>query len=151
AHALACAVERRRLKDPPPEENWQRRRWWLLRLLPLLICAGSFGTDLSRGQVDVLMLAAIAWGIYLAARSRDFLAGGCFAFAAAIKLFPVLLLFYPAWRLRWRMAAGAATGLFLTLIALPAITLGPKQTVVLYQKLNEVLTKPAFGQGTDTT
>src|ERR1700734_3301241 len=68
AHALACALERRCLKTPPPEGQVERRRWWLLRLLPLLVCASSLGTELSRGQMDVLMLTAIALGLYLATK-----------------------------------------------------------------------------------
>src|SRR5712672_180785 len=75
AHALACALEGCCLRDPPPLERRLRRRWWALRGLPLLVCAGSLGTDLSRGQMDVLMLAAMAFGLYVAAARRDFQAG----------------------------------------------------------------------------
>ena len=151
AHALACVLEGARLKSPPPAEARERRRWWWLRTLPLLICAGSLGTDLSRGQVDVLMLAAIAAGLYLISARREFSAGLCLAFPATVKLFPPFLLLYPFWRRRWAMSAGIIGGLILALAVLPAAALGPRRTVELYQNWFDVLAKPALGHGTDTS
>jgi hypothetical protein len=144
-------LEGRGLKIPPPEGQAERRRWWLLRLLPLLVCASSLGTDLSRGQVDVLMLAAIALGLYLATKGGDFKAGLCLAFAGAIKLFPFTLLLYPVWRRQWRMFVGATTGLLVALAILPAVALGPRRTVDLYRVWVTVLATPALGHGTDTS
>ena len=151
AHALACALEGSRLRDPPPVEPNRRRRWWALRTLPMLVCIGSIGTDLSRGQVDVVMLAAIALALYLAVRGRGFGSGVCLAFPAAVKLFPGLLLLYPVWRRKWRMVAGVAAGLFLALVLIPAVALGPNRTVSLYRVWVQVLLKPGLGQGADTS
>lgn len=149
AHALSCALEGRDLGSPPPEESATRRRWWWRRLLPLAVLAGSLGTDLSRGQADILMLTAIVLGIFLATNSKKFSAGLCFAIPATIKLFPPFLLAYPFLRRQWRMAFGVVIGLFILLIALPLVTLGPKRTKELYQCWFEVLAKPALGHGTD--
>ncbi len=124
AHALACALEGTGLREPPPVGKAGRGRWWALRLLPLLVCAGSVGTELSRGQVDVLMLVVIALGLYLAAAGREFKSGLCFSFPATIKLFPPLLLLYPVWRRRWRMTAGMVAGLAAALVILPAVGAG---------------------------
>jgi hypothetical protein len=151
AHALACALERHSLTDPPPAGPRERRRWWWLRILPLLVCAGSLGTDLSRGQVDVLMLAAIAYGIYLAATGWDLKAGFWLSLPATVKLFPVLLIIYPIWRRRWRMIAGVVAGLVLALAVLPVVALGPARTSELYRVWFQVLAKPALGQGADTS
>ena len=151
AHALACVLEGSGFKSPPPEENLERRRWWALRLLPLLVCGGSLGTELSRGQVDVLMLVTIASGIYLAANKHDFKAGLWLSFPAAVKLYPPFLLIYPFWRLQWRMATGVMAGLFLFLLIIPMAVLGPKQTIESYRTWVQVLAKPALGQGTDTS
>ena len=151
AHALACALEGRSLTDSLPSEAGPRGRWWALRTLPLLICAGSVGTELSRGQVDVVMLAAIALALYLAARGTKLKAGICLSIPAALKLFPPLILLYPVWRRSWRMAAGALTGLVLALAVIPAAALGPERTIELYRHWTEVLARPALGQGTDTS
>ncbi len=151
AHALACALEGSDLRSPPPMENVLRSYWWKLRLLPLLVCAGSLGRDISRGQVDVLMLAAIALGIYLAANRRNFKAGLCLAFPATVKLCPPFLLIYPFWRRQWRLAASVAAGLVFFLLIVPVITLGPQRTVELYQTWIQVLAEPALGHGGDTS
>jgi Glycosyltransferase family 87 len=151
AHALACALEGRRLKSPPPESKAERSRWWKLRLLPLLVCVGLFGTDLSRGQVDSLMLLAISLGLYLAASGCNFKAGLFLAFPAAIKLIPPFLLVYPFWRRQWRLAAGVVAGLVAFYLLLPGITMGPARTIELYQTWVQVLAKPALGHGTDNS
>jgi hypothetical protein len=151
AQALASALEGSALKSPPPEEKVKRRRWWMLRLLPLLVCAGSLGAEFSRGQVGVLMLLAITFGIYLAVNKRDFKAGLCLAFPAAVKLFPPFLLIYPFWRRQWRMAAGVMAGLILFLVIIPGIALGPNRTIELYHVWLQVLAEPALGHGSDTS
>jgi hypothetical protein len=104
---------------------------------------------LSRGQVDVLTLAAISLGLYLATTGREFNAGICLSFPATVKLFPPFLLLYPIWRRRWQMTAGVVAGLVLALAILPAVALGPRRTVELYRLWAQVLAKPALGQGTD--
>jgi len=151
AHALGCALEGKNLRSPPPEESAARRRWWWRRLLPLAVLAGSLGTDLSRGQADIVMLTVIAAGIFLAASNKKFRAGLCFALPATIKLFPPFLLVYPFLRQQWRMVFGVSAGLFILLAALPVATLGPQRTQELYQCWFEVLAKPALGHGTDTS
>jgi len=113
------------------------------------VCAGSLGTDLSRGQVDIAMLAIIACALYLAARGREWVSGLCLAIPAAVKLFPPFLLLYPFWRRRWRMAAGVVLSLALGLAVVPAAVFGPRHAVEVYQTWFEVLAKPALGTGSD--
>lgn len=151
AHAIGCALEGKILRSPPPEDSAQRKTWWLRRLLPLAVLAGSLGTDLSRGQADILMLTAIAAGIYFLTAQKSFRAGLCLALPATIKLFPPFLLAYPFLRRQWRAGFGVIAGLFILLIALPVATLGPQRTQELYQCWFEVLAKPALGHGTDTS
>jgi hypothetical protein len=150
AHALACALEGNKLTTPPPEDD-DRGRWWRRSLLPLAVCAGSLLTDLSRGQVDILMLTSVSLGLYLVTVRRNVSAGACFAFPATVKMFPPLLLLYPLMRRQWRVAAGIAAGLIILLGILPLVTLGPARTGELYHSWIEVLAKPALGQGTDTS
>ncbi len=151
AHTLGSLLEGSPLLEGPPAEPGARRRWWTMRLMPLVACIGSVGTEFSRGQVDVVMLAAVSFGLYLAARSKRFLAGLCLSFPAVLKMFPPFLLLYPLWRRQWRMAAGIGAGLVLALGAIPALALGPSRTMELYRTWTEVLAKPALGKGTDTS
>ncbi|HEY3855024.1 MAG TPA: glycosyltransferase family 87 protein [Verrucomicrobiae bacterium] len=149
AHALACALEGNSLKEPPHVDAAERRRWWILRAIPLVVIAGSLGTDLSRGQTDILMLAAMSFGLYLTAIGQAFKAGLWLSGPAVVKLFPALLLIYPLWRRQWRMAAGAGTGLVLMLVALPVLTMGPSRSAALYKDWVQILVKPALGKGSD--
>lgn len=150
-HLAACSVEGRSWRSPPPGENAARRRWWGLRLLPLLVCAGSIGTELSRGQAGVPMLLAIACGLYFAARGRSLLSGLALSIPAAIKIFPALLLVHPLWRRQWRMLAGMAAGFLFTLVLLPVAVMGMERTVSIYRSWWEVLAKPAMGAGSDAS
>lgn len=151
AHAIGCALEGKFLRTPPPADARQRKSWWSRRLWPLAVLAASLGTDLSRGQADIVMLTAIAGGIYFTAAQKKFRAGLLLAVPAAIKLFPPFLLAYPFLRRQWRMGLGVVIGLFILLIALPVTTLGVQRTKELYQSWIEVLAKPALGQGKDTS
>lgn len=151
AHAIGCILEQTKVSSGPTVAGFPRRRWWALRWLPLAACAGSIGTDWSRGQVDVLMLAAIALGLYFAVSRFEVTSGVLLAFPATVKLFPPLLLLYPLWRGRWRMAIGILAGLLFFLAVLPAVTLGPARTRELYGAWSQVLAKPALGVGTDTS
>ena len=148
-HALACALEGRALRQPPPMDEEARVRWWELRLLPLLVCAGSLVTDLSRGQVDIAMLAIIAAALYFATRERELVFGFCLAIPAAVKLFPPFLLLYPFYRRRWPLAAGVLLGLTFGLVIVPAAVFGPRRAIQLYETWSEVLAKPALGIGGD--
>jgi alpha-1,2-mannosyltransferase len=66
----------------------------------------------------VLLALVVAAGFDLG-RGRDVRAGVWLGFAAALKMFPALLLVYAAYRRRWRTAAvGAALTLALTVCAL---------------------------------
>jgi len=151
SHALACALEGVSLGAPLPTEPQSRQKWWMRRVIPIIVCIGSIGTDLSRGQVDILMLAAVAFSIYLATRGREFGSGLWFSIPTTIKLFPTLIFMYPVWRGKWRMLAGVAAGLFLMLALLPAVALGPKRSLELYRTWIEVLAKPGLGTGSDTS
>ncbi len=151
AQALACALDGCRWNEPPPSEKGQRRRWWTLRVIPMLICITSIGTDLSRGQVDLVMLAALSLAIYFASRGRNVLAGIFLSVPASMKVFPTVILFYPAWRRHWRMILGVALGLTLLLVIIPVIAFGPKGTIDAYQTYVDVLIKPGLGTGQDAS
>jgi hypothetical protein len=151
AHLLACTLERTSWRAPPPGDSHQRQQWWWLRLAPLLLCIVSVGTDLSRGQVDLLMLFTLSVALYQVGRRRDWVAGVFASVPAAIKLFPPFYLFLPLWLRRWRLVGGILLGLLLALVLVPAAALGPARTVDAYRTWLDVLARPSLGSGHDTS
>ena len=94
-------------------------RWRVPLALAVLLFFGPAYHTLFDGQVNGLVflsLAAAFWGL---ARGRDLPAGAGIAFAAALKLTPVALLAYLAWRRRWRALCVAVA----ILAVLAALTL----------------------------
>jgi hypothetical protein len=148
-HALACPLEGRRFRDGPPPAPGPRRRWWARRWVPAVVCLGPLLTVLMRGQIEMVMLAALSLSLYLASRKREWGAGVCLALPAAIKLFPALWFLYPVWRGRWRLVGGTAAGLMLALAVVPVLALGPARTASVYRSWITLVVLPLFDSGTD--
>lgn len=70
------------------------------------------------GQYYILLLAILAAGCWAAQRSRNRLAGALVGFAAALKIFPILLLFYFLRKKDWK----AIVWCFLTVAACVGIS-----------------------------
>jgi hypothetical protein len=150
-NALASALEKASA-DPQVRSipRW-RRRWWLLRTLPILTCLPPIGHTLMRGQANILLLALICGLIAASMRGRNLVAGLCLAGAICLKIFPAFLLLVPLWRRDWRCLGGCALGLFVGLVLIPFVALGPRMFVTEYRELAKVLVGPALGMGEDKT
>jgi hypothetical protein len=127
------------------------RRWWLLRLLPVLACLPPIGHTLMRGQANFILLLCICGLIAGLLQQRRLTAGAYLAGAICLKIFPAYLLLVPLWRRDLRCVAGCAGGLFVGLILIPVLVLGPQRTVSEYCQLAVVLVEPALGVGEDKT
>ena len=100
------------------------RRWWYARMVPIYVCIGGIGYTVSRGQVNVLLLALIA-GMYAAAIQRRPIATGAWlAGAIALKVIPGFLILFPLVRREWRAAFGLALGSIVLLFILPVSVWG---------------------------
>jgi hypothetical protein len=103
-----------------------------------------------RGQVNFLILLAVAGMLAAWLGERKFKAGVWLAGAVAIKVFPVFLFVIPLWRRDWRMLAGGAVGSALLLGAVPLTVLGLDRTVESYRQLvGRVLMPGLTHHGTD--
>jgi len=143
-HILASALER---SSPDQAVRTQPRgcwRWWALRVLPVLACLAPIGHTLMRGQANVFLLLLLCGAMAAVIHNRRGLAGACLAGTACLKIFPAYLLLYPLWRRDWRAAGGWALGLFVGLLLIPAVVLGPMRTAACYQRLAVVLIGPAL-------
>jgi hypothetical protein len=148
-HVLASALEK---IAPDPSVRFQPvgcRRWWALRLLPMLACVPPIGSDLVRGQVNLLLLALICGMMAGLLRGRPWRAGLCLAGAICLKVFPAFLLIYPLWRRDLRCLGGCAIGLVLGLVLIPAAVFGPARAWTHYRTFISVTLAPGMGDHTD--
>jgi hypothetical protein len=96
------------------------RTWRLPLALATLAVFGPAYHTLYDGQINGLVFLALAVGFWGLARGRDVPAGAGVAVAAVLKLTPVALIVYFAWRRRWRaLFAALATVVLITLVSLP--------------------------------
>jgi alpha-1,2-mannosyltransferase len=150
-HVLASAFEQASANPLVRSLPVGRRRWWLLRTLPVIACLPPIGHTLMRGQANLLLLALICGLIAGLMRGRNLLAGLCLAGAICLKIFPGFLLLVPLWRRDGRCLIGCAAGLFVGLILIPLVALGPRSFVSEYRQLLVVLVGPALRLGDDKT
>jgi alpha-1,2-mannosyltransferase len=118
---------------------------------PLLISADPILGTLTRGQLGILMFACSVGALSLHRRKQSFAAGFIVAFATVIKMYTGLLGIYFLVRRDWRAVWGAVTGAFLCGMAVPALALGPRQTLVAWREWIDAVIAPFFRSGgTDT-
>jgi hypothetical protein len=75
-----------------------RRRIWLLALLAIFPLRTSF----LFGQMHLLVLLLLASAYYFDRKGRQIACGACLAIAGALKIYPLLLAGYFAWKRQWR-------------------------------------------------
>jgi Glycosyltransferase family 87 len=102
------------------------------------------------GQPNLMLLAMMLYGFWLVQHERPWLAGGMFALATAIKVFPVAVLPYLAWRRQWKTLAGMLVFLGVFLFVVPAPFRGFERNVTelktWYQGMVGTSSEKGFGQ-----
>jgi hypothetical protein len=146
---LASALE----KTAGEASGWRQprgsRRWFSLRVFPLCVCLVPIAHTLMRGQANLVLMALFCGMIGGMILGRCFAGGLCLAGAICIKVFPAFLLLIPLVRRDLRFLAGCGVGLFVGLVLIPVLALGPTQTWTCYRELAEVLLGPALGLGSN--
>jgi hypothetical protein len=102
------------------------------------------------GQPNLVLLAMMLYGFWLLQHERPWLAGGMFALATAIKVFPVAVLPYLAWRRQWKALAAMLVFLGLLLLVVPAPFRGFEHNITelktWYQGMVGTSSEKGFGQ-----
>ncbi len=127
------------------------RGWWALRFVPVLACVIPIGHTLSRGQVNMLLLALFAGFLADLLRGQSFRAGLWLAGAICVKIIPAYLLLLPLWRRDGRCVAGCAAGLVAGLALIPLTVLGPTRTAACYREMTRTVLLPGMGAGEDAS
>jgi Glycosyltransferase family 87 len=81
------------------------------------------------GQPNLVLLAIMLFGFWSLQQKRPWLAGGMFALATAIKVFPVAVFPYLVWRRQWSCLASMALLLAALLFLVPAPVRGFQHNV----------------------
>ena len=149
AHWLASALE----ESNPAWRDQPKycRRWWALRLWPILVCLPPVGHTLMRGQVNLQVLAILCAAMACWLRSQNVRAGAWLAFAICIKVIPAYLLVYPLWKRDLRTLAGCTIGLFVGLVLVPVLYMGPRPALASYQSYAKVFFGPLLKLNDDTS
>ena len=106
--------------------------------------------DLQEGQTNLLMLAPLVAGLWLAQRrtpKADLAAGVLIALATCIKITPLIFIAYMLYRRRWRVSIGALVGLALWLLLVPGILFGWSQNIVWIKDYAHVMILPYVTRG----
>ncbi len=98
--------------------SW-RRQHLLLYAIPSVLISVYAWSNFHLAQPSLLLLALMLGGFVALQTGRDWLAGGLFAFAAAVKAFPVVALVYLIYRRCWLAAAALVLTLVFLLLVLP--------------------------------
>jgi hypothetical protein len=93
-------------------------------LLAVIYTIRFFESDLSHGNVNIFLLFFVTLGIWLWQRENAVLGGLLIALAVSIKVTPILIFAYAAWKREWKCAIGGLIGLFLFLLIFPGFYLG---------------------------
>jgi hypothetical protein len=150
-HHLASALEQTTAGRLRLDWATGSRGWWALRMVPILACVIPIGHTLSRGQVNLLLLALFAGFLADLLHGRRFRAGLWLAGAICVKIIPAYLLLLPLWRRDGRCLAGCAAGLVVGLAVIPVAILGPARTVECYREMTNTVLLPGLGGGDDAS
>jgi len=122
----------------------------MLFALPGFLTITSVFDMFDLGQPNLVLLAMMLYGFWWLQHERPWLAGGMFALATAIKVFPVAVLPYLVWRRYWKTLASMVIFLGVFLFILPAPVRGFQNNIAelktWYQGMVASSSEKGFGQ-----
>ncbi|VTS08304.1 glycosyltransferase family 87 protein [Tuwongella immobilis] len=127
-----------------PFPAWAKALTMILALRPIL-------SDLSHGNVNLLILFLCIASLYAFSCGRDILSGVIMALAIACKLTPAMFIGYFVWKRAWRALAGTVLGLVLFFLVVPSAVLGVERNWELLNSWVDVMVKPFVVDGIITT
>jgi hypothetical protein len=131
-HIWAKAVERAR---PIEAKSCYLQRPLALVIGPLLALLPFIGDGLARGQPTPVLLLLIVLFLWRYVEKRPAAASFALSLAVTIKIFPVVLAAIPFMRRDWRFMLWTAGWCAFLLVVLPAVCVGPAETLDLYRAM----------------
>jgi Glycosyltransferase family 87 len=122
---------------------------WLFAL-PAFVTVSFVFDMFDLGQPNLILLVMMLFGFWLLQHERPWMAGGMFALATAIKVFPVAVFPYLLWRRQWAAVASMVVFLGVLLFVVPAPVRGFQHNVselkTWYQGMVGSSSERGFGQ-----
>ena len=118
--------------------------WYVLSFVPVLPWVGQAAVE---GQATILMWWLLSLALYLSQRGKDIFSGTALACAGLLKIFPLALLAYFAWKRRWRLMMATITALLVGGLVLPALVYGWEQNITYWLGWVAAVTQPFIGVG----
>lgn len=92
--------------------------------VPYVLTAPVVISNLETSQVNIVIMALLYWALLLHTRGRDWGGGFTLGIATALKLTSGIFIPYFLLKREWRVVAGAALGILVGWVAVPATLLG---------------------------
>jgi alpha-1,2-mannosyltransferase len=121
-----------------------RNPFWLYTLSFVMVLPWV-GQAAVEGQTTILTLWLLMVALYRSQRGRDISAGTALACAGLIKVFPLALLAYFAWKRRWRLLVATMTALIVGGIALPGLVYGWQRNLTYWHEWVAAVAQPSLG------
>ena len=118
-----------------------RRRVWLLCLL----CVFPLRTNFLLGQMHLLVLDLLIFAYFANRKQKHTVCGICLSIAAMLKIYPIALAVYFAWKRQWAALLATCS---VTVIVLAGCTMALGPTIV-YTYFTEVLPRSLVGEVLD--
>lgn len=103
--------------NSPPLPDWAV-------ILVLILSIRVFASDLTHGNVNLVIGGLVVLSLYCSYCSKDFLSGLAIGLAAVLKVTPALFLPYFIYKKKWVSVAGTLAGIFLFAWFIPGLILG---------------------------
>jgi alpha-1,2-mannosyltransferase len=121
-----------------------RNPFWLYTLSFVMVLPWV-GQAAVEGQTTILTLWLLMVALYRSQRGRDISGGTALACAGLIKVFPLALLAYFAWKRRWRLLVATMTALIVGGIALPGLVYGWQRNLTYWHEWVAAVAQPSLG------
>jgi len=126
------------------ERRFDGDTFWLAVLAAALVLPWFIqGTE--EGQASLLMSWLVVAALYWQTNHRPILGATCLAGAILMKVIPIVLLAYFAWRKKWRFVAATLLLVALGAIAPPAVVFGWNKTVTYWREWADMVAAPSLG------
>lgn len=102
--------------------DWPMPRW--AQALAIVLSLRPIASDLTHGNVNIVILFLVVGSLYAFRQRRDGVAGLLLALSIACKITPALFVPYFIWKRAWGMLAGCTVGLVLFFGLIPGLQFG---------------------------